>query len=113
MQPHCFSFEVPEVAQVYVSHYSDRTFIVLTETNRLGTLISVEADNPEETGEDRIYSVRTLFGGRSDEFSEALILGLAKVLHPFKPILFSLAVSGEEKYSAILQAFTANLAQFQ
>lgn len=112
MQPHSFAFEVPAAFKVIVSHYSDRTFIVLTETNRLGTLISVEADNPEETGESRLYTVKTLYGGRSDEFAEALVLGLAELMHPYKPLLFSVSLANPALYPAVMEAFKANAARF-
>mmetsp|Transcript_2036 Transcript_2036/g.4660 ORF Transcript_2036/g.4660 Transcript_2036/m.4660 type:complete len:116 (+) Transcript_2036:3377-3724(+) len=113
MQPYSFSFDIPSVAKVIVSHYTDRTLIVLTETNRLGTLMSVEADNPEETGEGRVYSVRTLFGGRSDEFTEALVLGLAELMHPYKPILLSISLTKRDSYTEVMEAFKANIASFK
>ena len=55
--------------QFVLTAYSNRIFVIVTQTQSMGTLIHAEADNPIEAASGS-FSTRVLLGRRDDEVLE-------------------------------------------
>ncbi|XP_059479390.1 proteasome assembly chaperone 3-like [Neocloeon triangulifer] len=88
-----FSAEINNThTEFAINSYTDRFFIIITQTGNIGTLVSVEKDTAKvekETAE--VYSIRVLLG-KDDEDVHIAARFLAGQLNLPKPILFSFCI---------------------
>lgn len=95
--------------RLLISEYTNQVFLLLTQLNRMGTLVSAYVENPEDTRENYVYAVEVRFGDREDERAEALARALLERLSKtsFKPLLLSVALVSplEEVFSEVVKAF--------
>ena len=92
---------------IHSSRYSNCLMLFASQVNKIGTIVQVTADNPEEAPEHRVYTVETLFGDR-DEWNEVLARGIVEVLP--EPRLY-LCVSLRDKTIDVFKSVVQTLAQ--
>lgn len=74
---------------IFINNYSNQYFIVLTQLQKLGTLVSVEKDTAHSEGETKaVYSTKVLLG-REDDQVHAAGRFLVEQLGLSKPVIFS------------------------
>jgi len=115
MSPRTLDFSLPTTppTRLLLSEYSNQVFLLLTQVDRMGTLVTAYVENPEDTKENYIYTVEVKFGDRSDETADTLARALLERLcrTSFKPLLLSVALVSplEEVFAAIVAAFESTL----
>jgi proteasome assembly chaperone 3 len=88
--------------------YSNRIFVVVTQTHNMGTLIHAEADNPIAAG-TTAFSTRVLLGRRDDDVLEVYARTLMEMIHRANPetgpLLLALSIRehSQEMFRAILK----------
>lgn len=81
-----------EVTDIVICNYSDRLFIVISQFQKIGTLISVTKGAPKNlNGSGEVYEVKTLSGLDSQEYHLAARF-LAQQIDVNKPVLFGICM---------------------
>ena len=85
--------------------YTNRIFVVVTQTPNLGTLIAACADNPLSAA-GTSYSTRVLLGRRDDEALEAYARAMVELIHKRAPDAgpLLLAISIKEHSNELFRA---------
>ena len=57
--------EIPLI--IHFSQYSNSSFLLISQVNKLGIFILAENENPEAEVNEKVYNVEVKFGDRCDE----------------------------------------------
>ncbi|CAM9757429.1 unnamed protein product [Chrysoparadoxa australica] len=88
--------------EVIVQHFQDRTFVVVSQLERIGTLLQVTSEGGGMGGKS--FHVETLIGRRDDPLLVVCARQLAEQLRSDKPLLLGLALKDEGRDSHTFQA---------
>ena len=85
-----------------VTHYSDRVFVVVTQTNKLGSILSASA---EHSGQGTIFHVRNLLGRRDDPLLNMYARNIAEEVAKTttRPLLLAVSLSEEGRAPQVFQ----------
>ena len=95
--------------QFVLTAYSNRIFVVVTQSQNFGTLIQASADNPLNMS-GTSYSTRVLVGRRDDEVLEAYARTMVELITKRAPnagpLLLSISIEqhSSEMFHAVMQA---------
>ncbi|XP_065336791.1 proteasome assembly chaperone 3-like [Cloeon dipterum] len=95
----------------FINSYTDRYFIIITQTGSIGTLLSVEKDTTQVEKEvAEVYTIKVLLG-KDEEDVHIAARFLAGQLDLPKPILFAFCVKdlGINVLKSILQTLKEHL----
>ncbi len=86
------------------AEYSDRVFVVITQINKFGTMLSAWAEAKSDGG--KLYQVSTLMGKRDDPllniYARQIIERMA--VSTDKPLLLSISLHPDGRSAAIFQS---------
>eukprot|EP00128_Syssomonas_multiformis_P015220 Colp12_sorted_trinity150504_noHs@30006 len=92
--------------------FQDRIFILVTQCNKMGTLLSAAKDMNMEVGSEPTYTIRVLLGKRDDSFIEVFARQIVEAMTKAecnKPLLLSAGFTSisieslREMYAHILE----------
>ena len=88
--------------EVMLTHYSDRVFVVVTQTNKLGSLLSVAA---EQSGQGSTFRIRNLLGRRDDPLLNIYARNIAEAAAKTstRPLLLAVSLSEEGRSPQVFQ----------
>ena len=95
--------------QIITTEYSNLIFAIITQVDRIGTLVSAYVENPEDGYGNYTYSIEVKFGARDSEETETLVRGILERVSKttFKPMLVAVSITSplDQVFTAVVEAF--------
>ena len=94
--------------EVMVTQYSDRVFVVVTQTNKLGAILAATA---ESSGQDNIFRVRNVLGRRDDPLLNIYARNIAEEVArtSARPLLLAVSLSEEGRSPQVFQELLSEI----
>lgn len=108
----CIDLPTSPPTKVLITEYSNLVFTIITQVERIGTLVQAWVDNPEDIQENYVYTVQVRFGQRQDAVAETVARALLEIISKtsFKPLVVGVSLSSplEDVFTPLLTAFQSH-----